>query len=76
MRSSNWGNGLATGLSKALANILGLKASDRLQLLSIRSGHFAIGRGERRQRAVERMRARALPIPNDYAFDRQDANAR
>ena len=39
-------------------------------------GGVAVARDERRALAVERMRVRALPIPDGYAFDRDEANAR
>lgn len=76
MRVSRWGNSLAVRLPRALVNDLGLKAGDRLEVVSANPGRLAVARDESRLRAVERMRARALPIPDDYAFDREEANAR
>ncbi len=76
MRVSKWGNSLAVRLPKALVNALDLKAGDRLEIVSANPGRLAIARDERRLRAIERMRARALPIPDDYIFDRNEANAR
>ncbi len=76
MRVSKWGNSLAVRLPKAIVNDLGLKAGDRLEIVSADPGRLAIARDARRLRAIERMRARALPIPSDYAFDRDEANAR
>ncbi len=76
MRVSKWGNSLAVRLPKAVVNDLGLKAGDRLEIVSAEPGRLAIARDERRSRALERMRARALAIPADYAFDRNEANAR
>jgi len=68
MRVSKWGN--------SLADALGLKAGDRLEIVSADSARLVVGKDESRLHAVERMRARALPIPDDYAFDRDEANAR
>ncbi len=76
MRVSKWGNSLAVRLPKAIVNDLDLKAGDRLEIVSADPGRLTIARDERRLRALERMRARALPIPADYAFDRDEANAR
>ena len=76
MRVSKWGNSLAVRLPKALVNDLDLKAGDRLEIVSAKPGHLAVARDQSRLRAIERMRARALPIPDDYAFDRDEANAR
>ena len=76
MRVSKWGNSLAVRLPKALVDDLDLKAGDRLEIVSANRGRLTIARDERRLRAIERMRARALPIPDDYAFDRDQANAR
>ena len=76
MRVSKWGNSLAVRLPKALVDDLDLKAGDRLEIVSANRGRLAIARDERRLRAIERMRARALPISDDYAFDRDEANAR
>ena len=44
--------------------------------MSANPERLAVARDERKLRAIERMRARALPIPADYAFDRDEANAR
>ena len=76
MRVSKWGNSLAVRLPRALVDDLGLKAGDNLEVVSANPERLAVARDERRLRAIERMRARALPIPADYAFDREEANAR
>ncbi len=76
MRISKWGNSLAVRLPKALVNDLDLKAGDCVEIVSADRARLAIARDESSLRAIERMRARALPIPADYAFDRDEANAR
>ena len=76
MRVSKWGNSLAVRLPKAVVHDLGLKAGDRLEIVSANPGRLAIARDESRLRTIERMRARALPVPADYTFDRDEANAR
>ena len=68
MRVSKWGN--------SLADALGLKAGDRLEVVSADPAQLVVAKDESRLHAVERMRARALPIPDGYALDRNEANAR
>lgn len=76
MRVSKWGNSLAVRLRRTLGNDLVLKAGDHLEVVFASPERLAVARDECRLRAIERMRARALPIPADDAFDREEANAR
>ncbi len=76
MKVSKWGNSLAVRLPKALVDDLDLKPGDRLEVISAAPNRIAVARDERRALAVERMRARALTIPDDYVFDREEANTR
>ena len=68
MRVSKWSN--------SLADALGLEAGNRLEVVSADPAQLVVAKDESRLHAVERMRARTLPIPDDYAFDRDEANAR
>ena len=76
MQVSKWGNSLAVRLPKALVEDLGLKPGDDVAVVSATPKRIAIARDERRVLAVKRMRARAWPLPEDYVFDRNEANAR
>ena len=76
MKVSKWGNSLAVRLPKALVEDLGLKPGDLLEVASAAPKRITVARDERRALAVERMRARALSIPEDYVFDREEANTR
>lgn len=76
MRVSKWGNSLAVRLPKALVEDLDLKPGDELEVVSATPTRIALARDERRARAVERMSARAWTLPDDYTFDRNEANAR
>ena len=76
MQVSRWGNGLAVRLLKAVVEDLGLKPGDRLEIVSTDAGRIVIAREDRRARTVERMRARAWPMPEGYVFDREEASAR
>lgn len=44
MRVSKWGNSLAVRLPKALVNDLGLKAGDRLEVVSAEPERLAVAR--------------------------------
>ena len=76
MKVSRWGNSLAVRLPKALVEDLGLKPGDLLEVVSAAPNRIAVARDERRSLAVDRMRARALSIPHDYVFDREEVNSR
>ena len=76
MQVSKWGNSLAVRLPKALVEDLGLKPGDDVAVVSATPKRIAVAKDERRELAVKRMRARAWPLPDDYVFDRNDANAR
>ena len=76
MRVSKWGNSLAVRLPKSLVNNLGLKSGDELEVVSAKLSGIVLARDERRKKAVQRMRERALSLPEGYSFDRDKANAR
>ena len=76
MKVSKWGNSLAVRLPKTLVEDLDLKPGDLLEVVSAAAKRIAVARDERRALAVERMRTRALSIPEDYLFDREEANSR
>lgn len=76
MQVSKWGNSLAVRLPKALVVDLGLKPGDKVEVVSATPQRIAIAKDEQRALAVERMRSRAWSIPEDYGFDREEANAR
>ena len=65
MRVSKWGDSLAVRLPKAVVDELRLTAGDRLEVVSATRERLVVARDESRRRAIERMRARALPIPTD-----------
>ena len=76
MKVSRWGNSLAVRLPRAVAEDLGLKPGDTLEIDSVDAGRMVITRDDGRACAVGRMRARAWPVPAGFAFDRGKANAR
>ena len=76
MQVAKWGNSLAVRLPKALVEQLGLKPGDEVEIVAAEPGRVEIARDGRREAAVARMRARALPLPEGYRFDRDEANER
>jgi antitoxin MazE len=77
MRVSKWGDSLAVRLPKKLVDELGLKDGDDLTIFSARNGALQVGTEEdRRQWALDRMAERGWPVPEDYRFDRDEANER
>ena len=77
MQVSKWGNSLAVRLPKSLVQELGLKEGDQLSLVVARGGEIEVETREaQRRRALERMAARNWTLPEDYRFDRNEANRR
>ena len=76
MLISKWGNSLGVRLPRSLVKDLGLEPGDELELVSASKARIILARHNRRARAVERMRARALPIPEDFIFDREEIHTR
>jgi antitoxin MazE len=77
MQVSKWGNSLAVRLPKALVEQLGLKEGDQLNVVAAKDGAIEVETNEgRRRRALERMAARNWTVPENYRFDRDEANER
>ena len=76
MLVSRWGNSLGVRLPQALVNDLGIKPGDDLDVVAATPTRIVVAKDERRAQAVDRMRARALLLPEGYAFDRDAANTR
>jgi antitoxin MazE len=77
MQVSKWGNSLAVRLPKALVEELGLKEGDDVNVVAGKDGTIEVEtREDQRRRALERMAARGWTFPDDYKFDRDEANER
>ena len=76
MHVSKWGISPGVRLHEALVEDLGPKPGDELEIVSASTKRITIAKDERRALAVERMRARAWPMREGYAFNRDEANAR
>ena len=74
-----WGNSLAVRLPKALVERLRLKEGDEIDGLAIEKALMEADREaleRRRDEAFKRIAERRLPLPPDWKFDREEANAR
>lgn len=76
MQVSKWGNSLAVRLPKSLVDRMKLQPGDQLDVVAAGEGRIAVEKIEHRHAALARMAARAWRTPDDYRFDRDDANAR
>lgn len=76
MLVSRWGNSLGVRLPRVLVKALGLKAGDELEVVSATPTRIVVAKDDSRVQAIDRMRARAWPIPEGYNFDRDEVNAR
>lgn len=79
MQIGRWGNSLAVRLPKALVERLRLKEGDEIDGEAVaralsEADQEALER--RRDEAVTKLAARRRPLPPDYKFDREEANAR
>jgi antitoxin MazE len=74
-----WGNSLAMRLPKALVDRLQLKEGDEIDAAIIEQALLAAdheAKERRRAEALEQIRRTAWPLPEDYKFDREEANWR
>jgi antitoxin MazE len=77
MLVSKWGNSLAVRLPKALVDQFGLKEGDELNVVAAKEGAIEVETKEaRRQRALDNLAKLNWTLPDDYKFDRDEANER
>jgi antitoxin MazE len=76
MQVARWGNSLAVRLPKALVDDLGLKVGDDLEVCHASKARLEVEKMDKRRAAVQALAAIQLKMPNDYRFDREEANAR
>ena len=77
MMVSKWGNSLAVRLPKKLVDELGLKEGDELNVVAAKNGALEVETKEaQRQRALDRLAKLNWTLPEDYKFDRDEANER
>ena len=77
MQVAKWGNSLAVRIPVDVARALGLKEGDDVQLRALGDGEYAVvSEAQRRAALIEEIRQMSRPLPADYKFDREEANAR
>lgn len=76
MHVSKWGDSLAVRISEDVAQSLGLKEGDEVEIRAVppaRSGRVSEYERDAMIQALRSLRGR---LPAEYKFDREEANAR
>jgi len=76
MQVSKWGNSLAIRLPAAVVEALKLKEGDHIEIRIAKERVFEVKHEQSRPRALARLRKLRRPLPPDFLFDREEANAR
>lgn len=77
MKVSKWGNSLAVRIPAEVAAKLGIKEGDDIELRASEIDGVELLLQESRRKRVERLREIMQGrLPDDYKFDREEANAR
>jgi antitoxin MazE len=76
MQVAKWGNSLAVRIPAAVAEALGLKEGDDIQIVLAGDRRFEIERDPTRSKAVARLKALRRPLPKGFKFDRAAAHER
>jgi antitoxin MazE len=73
---SKWGNSLAVRLPASVVEALDLKEGDEIQIRAVDAAEFEVARKPTRQDLIERLRLFRGRLPDDFVFDRDQANGR
>lgn len=76
MQVAKWGNSLAVRLPIKLVEKLGLKSGDELILTATGDLSFEVRKRDKAAEFLKAMEQFAWPLPEDYKFDREEANRR
>lgn len=76
MQVSKWGNSLAVRLPKKLVEELGLKVGDDIEIVSAADRRIELQKNDSRAHALRALAELRWTLPEDYAFDREEANKR
>jgi antitoxin MazE len=76
MRLARWGNSLAIRVPASVVEALALKEGEEIEVRIAGERVFDIARDQSRERALARIQAFGKPLPPDWKFDRDEANAR
>lgn len=76
MLVSKWGNSLAVRLPAEVVKALALKEGDDVEVHLLDARAIAITRRPGRAELLKRLRAYRGRLPDDFRFERHEANAR
>jgi antitoxin MazE len=76
MRVSKWGNSLAIRLPAVVVEALSLREGDDIEVVIADERAFQIKKQPGGKEALEKLRRFRGKLPDDFTFDRDDANAR
>jgi antitoxin MazE len=76
MQVSRWGNSLAVRLPAAVVEALDLKEGDEILIRAVDARALEVARKPEPGEILERLRKFRGRLPDDFVFDRDEANAR
>ena len=76
MQVAKWGNSLAVRLPVAVVKALNLHEGDDIEIHVEGERSMTVARKPDREGLIERLRAFRGRLPDDFKFDRDEANAR
>ena len=76
MQVGKWGNSLAVRLPAAVVEALQLEEGDDVEIHIVHSRELAVARRPGREELLKRLRAFRGRLPEDFKFDRDEANDR
>jgi antitoxin MazE len=76
MQVGKWGNSLAVRLPAAVVEALELQEGDDVEIHVVDARELAVARRPGRAELLKRLRTFRGRLPDDFKFDRDDANAR
>jgi antitoxin MazE len=76
MQVAKWGNSLAVRLPKALVDELGLRAGDKVEIITMSAQKLALTPRLTREEALKRLWETRIPLPVGFKFNRDEANER
>ena len=72
VKVSEWGNSLGIRIPKDVVDALDLKKGDEIEVRLAGERTLEVARDGRRERAIERLRALARPLPPGWKFSREE----
>jgi antitoxin MazE len=76
MRVAKWGNSLAVRLPASLVEAMALHEGDEVELIFNSDSEVEVTRNRRKEAALAALSKMRWKLPDDYKFDREEANAR